>query len=224
MNRYVLFLLCFVFSFLFSCASTQKNIEISGNESVNGTEEEIENIQDRVLNGISDVQKSTNYVLQSGDLVEIKVFMEDSMDRVLRISSDGMVTFPLVGNVKIGGYSVSEAEQQLSEKLKYYIKNPQVSMLIIEYANKMVYVLGQVQKPSEISIPPEKTITVLEAITSVGGFTDIANTSKVKVLRMENGKQKSLDVDVNAITKQGKKSLDIELMPGDVIFVPQSMF
>lgn len=224
MNRYVLFLLCFVFSFLFSCASTQKNIEISGNESVNGTEEEIENIQDRVLNGISDVQKSTNYVLQSGDLVEIKVFMEDSMDRVLRISSDGMVTFPLVGNVKIGGYSVSEAEQQLSEKLKYYIKNPQVSMLIKEYANKMVYVLGQVQKPSEISIPPEKTITVLEAITSVGGFTDIANTSKVKVLRMENGKQKSLDVDVNAITKQGKKSLDIELMPGDVIFVPQSMF
>ena len=97
-------------------------------------------------------------------------------------------------------------------------------MLIKEYSNKMVYVLGQVKKPSEIAIPPEKTITVLEAITSVGGFTDIANTSKIKVLRMENGKQKSIDVDVNAITKQGKKSLDVELMPGDVVFVPQSMF
>ena len=224
MNRCISFLLCFIFSFLFSCASTQKSFEISGSESGIGMEEEIENIQDRVLSDISDVQKSNNYILQSGDLVEIKVFMEDSMDRVLRISSDGMITFPLVGNVKIGGYSVSEAEQQLSEKLKYYIKNPQVSMLIKEYANKMVYVLGQVQKPSEISIPPEKSMTVLEAITSVGGFTDIANTSKVKVLRMENGKQKSLDVDVNAITKQGKKSLDIELVPGDVIFVPQSMF
>jgi polysaccharide export outer membrane protein len=219
-----LFLLCIFCVSLFSCASTQKNFEISGNESINVNEEEIENIQDRVLSDISNVQKSNNYILQSGDLVEIKVFMEDNMDRVLRISSDGMVTFPLVGNVKIGGYSVSEAEQQLSEKLKYYIKNPQVSMLIKEYANKMVYVLGQVQKPSEISIPPEKSMTVLEAITSVGGFTDIANTSKVKVLRMENGKQKSLDVDVNAITKQGNKSLDIELMPGDVIFVPQSMF
>ena len=224
MNKYVLFLLCFAFSFLFSCAATQKSTEISSITVEPGTEEEVENIQDRVLNDISDVQKSNNYILQSGDLVEIKVFMEKDMDRELRISSDGMVTFPLVGNVKIGGYSVSEAEQQLSEKLKYYIKNPQVSMLIKEYANKMVYVLGQVQKPSEIAIPPEKSITVLEAITSVGGFTDIANTSKVKVLRMENGKQKSLDVDVNAITKQGKKSLDIELMPGDVIFVPQSMF
>ena len=150
--------------------------------------------------------------------------MEANMDRVLRISSNGTITYPLIGNVKIGGYSVSEDEEQLAEKLKYYIKNPQVSMLIKEYSNKMVYVLGQVKKPSEISIPPEKTITVLEAITSVGGFTDIANTSKIKVLRMENGKQKSIDVDVNAITKQGKKSLDIDLLPGDVVFVPQSIF
>ena len=213
-----------MFFCLVSCASTQDtgsgvNIATENNE-VN----EIENINNQVFDDLSDVKKSGNYILQSGDLVEIKVFMEPNMDRVLRISSNGTVTYPLVGNVKIGGYSVSDAEEQLVEKLKYYIKNPQVSMLIKEYSNKMVYVLGQVKKPSELSIPPEKTMTVLEAITSVGGFTDIANTSKIKVLRMENGKQKSIDVDVNAITKQGKKSLDVELMPGDVVFVPQSMF
>jgi len=221
MKNYILFLLCFVFISFISCASTQK-VNIS---DVNETtaSEELENIQSKVFD-ISDVQQSKNYILQSGDLVDIKVFMEPNMDRVLRISSNGTVTYPLIGNVKIGGYSVSEAEAQLAEKLKFYIRNPQVSMLIKEYSNKMVYILGQVKKPSEISIPPEKTITVLEAITSVGGFTDIANTSKVKVLRMENGKQKSIDVDVNAIMKQGKKALDIELLPGDVVFVPQSMF
>ena len=97
-------------------------------------------------------------------------------------------------------------------------------MLIKEYGNKTVYVLGQVQKPAAIQIPPEKPLTVLEAITSVGGFTDIANTSKVRVLRMQNGKQTSIDVDVSQITKQGNKALDISLMPGDVVFVPQSMF
>ncbi len=223
MKNYILFLLCFITFFFVSCASTHSVVDDENNIAINGNEE-IESIQDQVLNDISDVQKSGNYILQSGDLVEIKVFMESNMDRVLRISSNGTVTYPLIGNIKIGGYSVSEAEEQIAEKLKYYIKNPQVSMLIKEYSNKMVYVLGQVKKPSEISIPPEKTITVLEAITSVGGFTDIANTSKIKVLRMENGKQKSIDVDVNAITKQGKKSLDIDLVPGDVVFVPQSMF
>ena len=224
MKNYILFLLCFMTFCFISCASTRGGVvDDENNIAVNGNEE-IESIQDQVLNDISDVQKSSNYILQSGDLVEIKVFMESNMDRILRISSNGTVTYPLIGNIKIGGYSVSEAEEQIAEKLKYYIKNPQVSMLIKEYSNKMVYVLGQVKKPSEISIPPEKTITVLEAITSVGGFTDIANTSKIKVLRMENGKQKSIDVDVNAITKQGKKSLDIDLLPGDVVFVPQSIF
>ena len=222
MKNYILFLLCFVFISFVSCASTQK---VDSNSNVNEVvaSEEIESVQGKMFD-ISDVQQSKNYILQSGDLVDIKVFMEPNMDRVLRISSNGTVTYPLIGNVKIGGYSVSEAEAQLAEKLKFYIRNPQVSMLIKEYSNKMVYILGQVKKPSEISIPPEKTITVLEAITSVGGFTDIANTSKVKVLRMENGKQKSIDVDVNAITKQGKKSLDIDLLPGDVVFVPQSIF
>ena len=224
MKNYISFLLCFMLFILVSCASVQeKNVDVNvlpENNEVN----EIANINNQVFDNLSDVQKSSNYILQTGDLVEIKVFMEPDMDRVLRISSNGTVTYPLVGNVKIGGYCVSDAEQQLAEKLKYYIKNPQVSMLIKEYSNKMVYVLGQVKKPSELSIPPEKSMTVLEAITSVGGFTDIANTSKIKVLRMENGKQKSIDVDVNAITKQGKKSLDVELMPGDVVFVPQSMF
>ena len=78
--------------------------------------------------------------------------------------------------------------------------------------------------PLAISIPPEKDITVLEAIISVGGFTAIANTSKVKILRLEDGKQKSIYVDVGAITKQGKKSLDVKLLPGDVVFVPESIF
>jgi len=221
MKKYILFLLCFISFYLVSCASTQSITEDGSADNLSANHDDIQN---QVFNDISSVQQSKNYILQSGDLVEIKVFMEPDMDRVLRISSNGTVTYPLIGNVKIGGYCVSDAEEQLAERLKYYIKSPQVSMLIKEYSNKMVYVLGQVKKPSEISIPPEKTITVLEAITSVGGFTDIANTSKIKVLRMENGKQKSIDVDVNAITKQGNKSLDIELIPGDVVFVPQSMF
>ena len=150
--------------------------------------------------------------------------MEDDMLRTLRISGEGSVTFPLVGNVQVAGYTVSEAEDRLAHALKTYLKNPQVSILIKEYGNQTVYVLGQVTKPAAIELPPEKSLTVLEAITSVGGFTDVAATSKVRVLRMENGVQKTLDVDVTQITKQGNKALDILLQPGDVVFVPQSMF
>lgn len=177
-----------------------------------------------VSSALRQMRSSQSYVLQPGDLVEIQVYMEDNMNRVLRLSGNGNITFPLVGNVRLSGLTLEQAEQKLANRLTAYIKHPQVSMLVKEYGNKTVYVLGQVSRPAAIQIPPEKSLTVLEAITSVGGFTDIANTSKVRVLRMENGKQKAIDVDITQITKQGNKSMDISLHPGDVVFVPQSMF
>ena len=181
-------------------------------------------INQDVTSALRQMRSSQTYVLQPGDLVDIQVYMEDNMNRVLRLSGNGTITFPLVGNIKLSGLTLEQAEMRLAGRLRSYIKNPQVSMLVKEYGNKTVYVLGQVSKPSAIQIPPGRPLTVLEAITSVGGFTDIANTSKVRVLRVENGKQKTIDVDVSQITKQGNKSMDIPLQPGDVVFVPQSMF
>ncbi len=174
--------------------------------------------------GLKQVRESADYLLQPGDLVEIKVYKEENMDRTLRISSNGTVTFPLVGNIKIAGLTVTSAENNLSAALKKYILLPQVSIFIKEYGNKTIYVLGQVMKPSAIQIPPERPLTVLEAITSAGGFTDIAAQSKVRVLRDNGGKHESIDIDVSQITKMGNKSLDISLTPGDVVLVPQSMF
>ena len=196
-----------------SSAPVEKDSALSGNIT-----------RQDVSNALQQVRSSQAYILQPGDLVDIKVYMEDNMDRVLRLSGNGTVTFPLVGNIKLSGLTLEQAEQKLANRLTEYIRQPQVSMLVKEYGNKTVYVLGQVSRPAAIQIPPEKQLTVLEAITSVGGFTDIANTSKVRVLRVEDGKQKTIDVDVSQITKQGNKSMNIALRPGDVIFVPQSMF
>lgn len=212
--------------FLFSCASTMNSQDdISG---VTATSQQNKNgnlsIEDEILGNVSQLKNSDAYLLQPGDLLEISVFREPEMDRTLRINTTGTITFPLIGTIKVSNCSIAQAEETLVNSLTKYLKNPQVSILIKEYANNTVYVLGQVKRPSSLQIPPEKNLTVLEAITSAGGFTELANTSKVKVLRMENGKQKSIEVDISQITKQGKKSLDIKLMSGDVIFVPQSIF
>lgn len=201
--------------FVGACASTASKSDVSAQNQIS---------QQDVLVGLETLRSSASYTLQPGDLVEIQVFKEEDMTRTLRINGTGSVTFPLVGNVKLAGRTLEEAERILAGRLTDYLRNPQVSMLVKEYGNKSVYVLGQVKRPSSIEIPPEKPLTVLEAISSVGGFTDIANTSKVRVLRMKNGKQESIDVDVAQITKQGNKLLDISLVPGDVVFVPQSMF
>ncbi len=200
-------------------------VVLFGCTSNTGIKRDLSNIESPdITKELADLKESSDYFLQPGDLVEIQVYRENDMNRTLRISSQGSIAFPLIGNITIAGMTVNQAESTIENKLKSYLKNPSVSLLIKEYANKTVYVLGQVKKPSSISIPPEKSMTLLEAITSAGGFTDIAAISKVKVLRMEQGKQRSLEVDVSQITKEGNKQLDISLKPGDVIFVPQSLF
>ena len=204
----------FIFCFLF--------LGCGGKTAVKNTNAIISNQQ--ISKEIENLKNSQDYLIQPGDLVEIKVYKEDDMERTLRISTNGAITFPLIGNIKIAGLTVSEAEQKLENNLQAYLKAPSVSFLIKEYANKTVYVLGQVKKPSSIAIMPEKTMTLLEAITSAGGFTDVAAISRVKILRMENGEQKSIEVDVSQITKEGNKQYDVPLKPADVVFVPQSLF
>ena len=223
---YYFYFLSFVFLLFCSCASTgTKNGSTASNNNsiITSGEMTAKQIQEQVKIDIAQLKSSNDYILQSGDLIDISVFNETNMNRTQRISGSGYVTLPLVGVVKVSGLSVTDAELAISNKLKKYIKQPHISIFIKEYCNTTVYVLGQVKNPSAIQIPPGRNLTILEAITSVGGFTNIAST-KVRVLRTENGKQKNIEVDISQITKQGKKDLDIVLMPSDIIFVPQSMF
>jgi len=183
-------------------------------------------IEQRILQTALD-QKSksqANYRIQPGDLIDITVFKEPDMSRTLRISGNGTINFPLAGLVKMSDLSVPDAEELLAQKLSEYIKSPQITILIKEYSNKQIYVLGEVKKPGSIPLPVERKLTVLEAITLAGGFTDIAAPDRTKVLRTVGGKSQSLEIKISRITKEGDKSADIFLEPNDTIYVPQSFF
>lgn len=164
------------------------------------------------------------YKLTAGDVVSIKVYLESALDRELRINGDGTITYPMAGNIQLAGLTVTEAENKISGLLSTYYRNPQVNIVIKSYNSKKVTVYGQVHKPSLLTLPAENKMTLMEAITSAGGFTTIANTSRVRIVRMAEGKQQMLEIDVNQITKNGHKELDIELMAGDTIYVPETMF
>ena len=165
-----------------------------------------------------------NYKIQPGDLLEVTVFKEADMSRTARISGNGTITFPLAGNIKLSELTVPEAEALLAEKLSEFLVKPQVTAFIKEYGNKQIYVLGEVKKPGSIEMPAERRLTVLEAITLAGGFTDLAAPDRTKVLRGTGNTSQSIQVEVNRITKQGDKSADIYLEPNDTVYVPQSFF
>ena len=183
-------------------------------------------LEQRLIESALDLKNKSqlNYKIQPGDLIEITVFKETDMSRTARVSGNGTITFPLAGNIKLSDLTVPEAEALLADKLSEFLVKPQVTAFIKEYSNKMIYVLGEVKKPGSIEIPAERRLTVLEAITLAGGFTDLAAQDRTKVLRGSGSTSQSIQVEISRITKQGDKNADIYLEPNDTVYVPQSFF
>ena len=168
--------------------------------------------------------KKSDYTISNADLINVSVLGEKDMDRQVRVSASGTITYPLIGSVKVGGLSTSQAEAEIAKKLNDYLRGAQVTVFIKEYGNKKVFVFGHVNKPGAIEIPTETKLTVLEAISQAGGFTPLAAPDRTRVVRMLNGVSQSFTIEVSAITKRGEKDKDIALEPNDIVFIPESYF
>lgn len=172
--------------------------------------------------------KRERYLIDDNDVLDITVFDEPELSVTTRVSDEGTLSYPLIGDVRVKGLTTQEIERTLEEKLSDgYLKNPKVTVrldikLMKQYHEKEIFVLGEVKKPGAIPILG-KYITALEAVTKASGFTDIAAPNRTRVVRVENGIEKTLKVNLNKV-KRGDKFLDIILKPGDVIVVPKTYF
>lgn len=161
------------------------------------------------------------YLIGSQDALIIKVYEEPELDREVRVSSNGEISFPLLGKVKVAGLTVSQLEDKLTELLgKDYLVKPQVTVFIEEYST--ISVFGKVNKPG--SFPLKGNLTVLEAISLAEGLAKTAAPNKTKIIRIENGEEKTIYVRIADITKRGDKSKDVYLKAGDIVIVPESFF
>lgn len=169
-------------------------------------------------------RSKTDYKISPADLLDVTVYQDPEMSRKVRVNANGAVSLPLVGAVTIGGMTLLEAQAVIEEKMAKFLVSPQISLFISEYGNKLVFVMGEVQRPGSYPIPPESRLTVLEAISTAGGFTPIAGQDRTKVLRNVNGQSVTFTIEVKAITQNGEKDKDMVLEPNDVVYVPQSFF
>lgn len=197
--------------------------------SADNTEKDIKyNVKGSVKQQIKGLKRRT-YLVDSNDVLEIKVFEEKDLSVELIVSERGTISYPLVGEVKVKGLTTSEVEKTLEKRLKdgEYLKNPQITVklnleVMKRYGDKEVFVIGEVQRPKAIPILG-KNITVLEAIAKAQGFTEFAAPNRTIVIRIEDGVEKTIKVDLNKVRK-GDKSLDIILKQGDVVVVPETYF
>lgn len=160
---------------------------------------------------------SDTYLIGASDILTITVWKETNLSGSLLVRPDGMVSMPLLGDVPAAGLTPLQLADQITGKLKKYIQDPQVSVVIAQIHSKVIYLLGEVQKRGAVDMTP--AMTLLQAIGSAGGLTDYANRKKIYILRVEAGKQQRIPVHYKEALK-GNEELNVVLKPGDMIVVP----
>ncbi len=173
-----------------------------------------------------------NYVhtLALADRVRVVVYQEEDLASVTRIDARGKINLPLIGEITIGGLTVVEAQTAIENAYKdgRFLRNPQVTVSVEEYAPREVSIQGRIRNPGRYTLPIESTLTVVELVTKAGGIDDIGKGSAVTVTRiLPDGTKKVFTVDVDSIIR-GKRDTKIDdttllLQPGDIVYVPERL-
>lgn len=172
---------------------------------------------------------AAEYRLFARDLVRLTVRNEPDVSVDQRIDGAGTITVPLLGQLKVAGLTLIEAQNLIAKRYQdgEIFVHPEVFISVLEYAPKEVMVLGQVGKQGKQAFPPEVgRMSIVEAITAAGGLTRIAKGDGVKVTRKdEEGVEHSFTIDVEKLIEgRGNKDDAFQLQPGDVVFVPERVF
>jgi protein involved in polysaccharide export with SLBB domain len=160
--------------------------------------------------------------LGAGDVFEVRVVGEQDLTGKYKVGTDGTIQFPFLGVVAVGGKEPEEVARLLAAGLRDggYLNQPQVTVLVEQTNSRRLSVLGAVAKPGTLPIIPG--MTVIEAISQVGGFTPLADKDGTVLTRQVNGKLERFRVPVSDIARGA--AADIPLRNGDIVFVPERIF
>jgi polysaccharide biosynthesis/export protein len=167
---------------------------------------------------------AASHRLRPMDLIRLQFFQEPDLDRELRVSQDHKIVLPLVGPVDIKDRTVRETELLITELYrKDYLVNPQVNITVLEYSQRTVTVLGAVNSPGAVVIPPERTMTLLDVIARSGGFSRLANRKNVSLTRnLPDGRPVNEVINADELVA-GEKNNQRTVADGDIIFVPEKL-
>jgi polysaccharide biosynthesis/export protein len=160
----------------------------------------------------------SNYIIGAQDVLDISVWKEPEVSRVVPVRPDGKISLPLLNDVQAAGLNPGQLAAQITESLKKFVTNPQVTVIVTTINSQRVYILGEVSRPGAFPLLPN--MTVLQALSSAGGFTQFAREKKIYVLRNEDGKQVKHPFDYKAVIDGKNPDQNIVLKAGDTIVVP----
>jgi len=165
---------------------------------------------------------SAEYRLGSGDVMRISVYQNPDLTLETRVSENGLVSYPLLGNIKLGGLSVTQAENLISAGLKNgnFVKNPQTTIVVLQVKGNQASVLGQVNRPGRYPIETAD-MRLTDLIANAGGVAP-TGAEVVVLTGKRNGQDYRVEVDLPSIFARGGSAQDIFILNGDAVWVDRA--
>ena len=161
----------------------------------------------------------SDYVIGPEDVLQVSVWKNETLSRVVPVRPDGKISLPLLHDVQASGLTAMQLRDKISRALGEFMPNPEVSVIVTDVRSFRVSVMGEVQRPGVLLL--KSSTTVLEAIAMAGGFRDFASPSKIVVVRKDpNGQTQKIPFNYNRAIKNGETEDNLYLKTGDVIVVP----
>ncbi len=174
------------------------------------------------LSNISLAQESSSYLLGPEDIIRIVVWENPEISGEFKVDPAGNITMLIIGEIRVEGLTTTELEKILYEKLGKYIEDPKITITILGYFSKKVYILGQVIQPGKYSIGGEY-ITIREAILKAGLPTKDADLKRVKIITPGKPQPVTKIINLHKILYKGDLEKDIKLDSGDVVYIPMAL-
>jgi polysaccharide biosynthesis/export protein len=164
------------------------------------------------------VETDPSYKIGPQDVLRIDVWKEPEISRSVPVRPDGKITLPLLNDIQAAGLTPQQLAAKISEGLKKFITSPQVTVGVTEINSRRIFVNGEVARPGAFPLLPN--MTVLQALSSAGGFTQFARLKNIYILRMENGTQVKHPFNYKEAVSGKRPEQNILLEGGDIIVVP----
>lgn len=169
----------------------------------------------------SSIANNSSQAIGPNDIFEVRVYHQPDLSSTYRVGPDGTIQFPLVGHLEVKGKTAAEVAAQIRDALSGdYLVDPQVSVFVKELNSQKISVFGEVSKPGTFTYVDG--MNVIQAVTLAEGYTKDASRKAITVTRTINGQEMRIEIKVDDILKGISKNF--ELKPGDIVFVPQSLF
>ena len=164
------------------------------------------------------IAKESTYHIGPGDVLEISVWKDESLSRQMVVPPDGVISFPLIGDIDVSNLTVPDLRKAVEQKLSEYVPDATVTVMLLQINSLKGYVIGKVNRPGEFPINMETN--VMQILSMAGGLAEFASDTKILILRQEKGETIKIPFNYKHVEKGKDLEQNILLRRGDVVVVP----